>query len=272
MERRTVPKSYYDIEYWLTDNEGYEEFIKSSGQTLSPRIRRSLELGKVKKDMLVMDLGSGRGELVINCAFCGCRAIGLEPSDDGIKLAREAMKKIMCDIRERILLIKGDGYHLPFKDKVFDRIFMLDIVEELYPEELEGILSEVRRVLKGNGKLIIHTMPNRWFLDIGHRYYLRYIYIVLNPLVKKFFHKTLFTGKNPRGHYDTIMHVNEQTYSSLKRTLESAGFEAKVWVNDFHVVKDLKSFLFTLLRFPVWPIKLILGNNIWAEAQPEKRD
>lgn len=268
--RRTVPSSHYDKKYWLTDNEGHEEFIKSSGRELSPRLQKSLELAELRGKMAILDLGCGRGEIVINCALMGHEVIGVEPSGGAAELMREAMDNLPAGARQNITLIKGDGCNLPFKDKLFDRVFMNDVVEELYPEEVDQVLIELRRCLKDDGLLIIHTMPNRWFIDIGYRYYLRYLYILLNPLAKKVIKKSLHTAKNPRGQYDYIMHVNEQTYFSLKSSLKNSGFQAKVWLNDIYVAKDLVHLLDTMIRFPVWPLKLILAEHIWAIGRPKK--
>jgi ubiquinone/menaquinone biosynthesis C-methylase UbiE len=271
--RRTVPSCYYDTKYWLTDNEGYEGFTKSSGRQLTPRLKKSFELGNIKKDMLALDLGFGRGELLINCAFCGCTAIGLQPSNDGVKLAKEAIKTLPVNVKKKIILMEGDGCDLPFKDKLFDRVFMIDVAEELYPEELKEALTEVNRVLKDDGLLIIHTMPNKLRLDIGYRYYLRFINKIVNPFAKKYFQTTLHTEKViPRSYYDNIMHINEQSYFSLKKFLKDANFIPKVWLNDSHIKeKDIKILLYHILSPRIGPLKLIFADNIWAIARPKGR-
>ena len=40
--------------------------------------------------------------------------------------------------------------------------------------------------------------------------------------------------KNPRSEYEKVMHINEQTLSTLKASLEQHGFKAKVFVDDFY--------------------------------------
>ena len=40
---------------------------------------------------------------------------------------------------------------------------MFDVVEHLYPWELNQALNEAHRLLTLTGKLIIHTAPNRWY-------------------------------------------------------------------------------------------------------------
>jgi hypothetical protein len=102
---------------------------------------------------------------------------------------------------------------------------MFDVVEHLYPWELHQALLEIRRVMKPDGRLIIHTAPNRWY-DV-------YAY----PLVR-LFRKLLGQGKqyprNPRQFGVAVnehVHVNEQDIFSMRTTLSEAGFSSKVWLD-----------------------------------------
>ena len=45
----------------------------------------------------------------------------------------------------------------------FDRVLMFDIVEHLHPWELHQALLQAHRVLSPQGRLIVHTAPNRWY-------------------------------------------------------------------------------------------------------------
>ena len=57
----------------------------------------------------------------------------------------------------------ADAKGLPFDSAHFDRVLMFDVVEHLYPWELDRALAEIRRVLTSDGRLVIHTAPNRWY-------------------------------------------------------------------------------------------------------------
>jgi ubiquinone/menaquinone biosynthesis C-methylase UbiE len=54
-------------------------------------------------------------------------------------------------------VIKGNVYKIPFKDNIFDLVHMSEVIEHLL--DTDKALSEIHRVLKPNGKLII-TTPN----------------------------------------------------------------------------------------------------------------
>lgn len=56
-----------------------------------------------------------------------------------------------------ILLVKGDGFSLPFSDEYFDVIFMLDVIEHVKNDN--DFIREAKRVLKTGGRIIL-TTPN----------------------------------------------------------------------------------------------------------------
>ena len=100
---------------------------------------------------------------------------------------------------------------------------MVHFVCEL-KEELVTVLGEIRRVLKPGGRLIIHTAPNKQWLELGYKYFTRYTNYVASKLVWEIaFNTKLQYGKDPRSKSDKKVHVNEQTLKSLKRNLEKSG-------------------------------------------------
>jgi SAM-dependent methyltransferase len=108
----------------------------------------------------------------------------------------------------------------PTLDGSFDRVLMFDVVEHLYPWELHAAMREVHRVLRPDGRFIIHTAPNRW--------YDRYAY----PWVRRF-RSLLGQGarypEDPRAitPVNQHVHVNEQDILSMRRALNAAGFRGK---------------------------------------------
>jgi len=57
------------------------------------------------------------------------------------------------------LFLNFDGKKIPFKDKTFNTISLIELIEHLPIKKIEIILKEARRCLKDNGKIII-TTPN----------------------------------------------------------------------------------------------------------------
>lgn len=56
---------------------------------------------------------------------------------------------------------------LPFKDNLFDTIAMLAVFEHIEHEKLQFVLSEIKRVLKKGGMLIV-TTPAPWSDKVLH--------------------------------------------------------------------------------------------------------
>jgi SAM-dependent methyltransferase len=55
----------------------------------------------------------------------------------------------------------NDEPHLPFEDQYFSAITMLAVVEHLSPTSLVSLFTDVYRILKPNGKLVM-TTPAAW--------------------------------------------------------------------------------------------------------------
>ena len=132
----------------------------------------------------------------------------------------------------------------------FDRVIISDLVEHLCIEDLRQVFSEVSRVMKKGGLLFIHTAPQR-------RYGLGY------PL-KRFLFLVLGRGrlpKDPRSEYEKLMHVNEQSTTSLRHLLRR-NFNCRIWLE-----KETQSALYGYwLRYlSVWlPTKQLFCRDLWA--------
>lgn len=219
-QKPSLPSTLYTEEYFLNACEGYEEFVESQGERLSRRLAEAFAYAEVKPGMKVLDVGCGRGEILRHVTKLGARAYGIDYAEVAVKLSREATR----DEAAPIGVYRTDAKRLPYPDNTFDRVLMFDVVEHLFPWELNAALSDIQRVLKPGGMLVVHTAPNRW--------YDQYAY----PFVR--FIRRLQGQKypaNPRAlnvEANVDVHVNEQDIRSLKRYLRRAGFyHVRVWLN-----------------------------------------
>lgn len=221
-----VDAAAYSEEYFLTECDGHSEYLAGEGE-LSARLRALWKFLRVQPGMKVLDVGCGRGEIILHCARKGIHAVGVDYSEAALRLVQQAISRASRPDQEtwqHLDLSLSNAKQLPFPDSTFDRAVMSDLVEHLYPNELETALKEVHRVLIPGGNLLIHTMPNLWYYRIGYP---------LFRLVERL--RGVSLPADPRERFEfSHLHVNEQTPRSLRRTLRDIGFShSRVWLYDY---------------------------------------
>ncbi|MGQ0602196.1 MAG: methyltransferase domain-containing protein [Anaerolineales bacterium] len=224
-DKPSLPPDLYTEEYFLHACEGYEEFTETQGERLSRRLSAAFEIAVVRSGMRVLDLGCGRGEIVRHCARLGADAFGVDYAPVALKLARELIAGD-AEVKGKMGLGRSDAKQLPFPNNFFDRVLIFDVVEHLFPWELDFCLTEVRRTLKPGGAAIIHTAPNVW--------YDRYAYPLVRA-VRMLMGQGAQYPQNPRllnVAANADVHVNEQSQFSLAHTLRRNGFrQVKAWLD-----------------------------------------
>ncbi len=267
-ENLNVDSKLYDKAYFeQTDGANY--FYKGE---IAPKFLRAIKAGALKEGQKVLDIGCGRGDLTIALAKSGANVVGVDYSKDAVEIARETMNKLEEGISSRISIVQSDATALDFPDEQFDSIYMLDIVEHLYPQQLFECFAECFRVLKPNGSLIVHTSPNRWYNDFGYPLWERPINIAANAL----FRQNLLT-RPIRTETDLKVHINEQTIISLKKYFKKADFKVKMWLGSEYVIpaqkdsaamkmletaRQILCHAYPLSLFP--PFNYLFSNDIWA--------
>jgi ubiquinone/menaquinone biosynthesis C-methylase UbiE len=226
-EKRPEPLSptLYTEEYFLTACEGYDEFLTGDGENLSRRLKAAFEVAHVTPGMWILDVGCGRGEIVRHCAQLGADAVGVDYAWAALRLSHDGLSRQEDQAGGSVALAQSDAKRLPFAAGIFDRVLLFDVVEHLHPWELHAALLEVRRVLKDDGRLIIHTAPNAW--------YDRYAYPVVR-LFRRLAGQGASYPANPRQflvEHNQDVHVNEQSILSLRRVLSQAGFKGRTWLD-----------------------------------------
>lgn len=201
---------------------GSATWDESGGMRLDPQYPGYAELARVAPGCTVVDLGCGRGEMLVAVIQAGAaRAIGVEYAAAAVELARTTLE--VHDVQAVTELHHGDARRVPVGDGEADLVTLLDVVEHLTPAELHATLLEAHRILRPGGRVFVHTMPNRMIYEVTYR---------LQRLSR--------TGRrrrwpaNPRSPDELAMHVNEMTTRRLERALARAGFvERRTWLGDW---------------------------------------
>ena len=134
------PEGYFEEFYLSRDWRFYKGMLS--------RIVATSEPGPI------LDLGAGCGYLVETIHRWGLECVGLEGSDNAVKIARQRCPEI--DIRQFLL-----SEPLPFKCNYFSTVIMNQVIEHLEPSVANSCISEVFRVLRPGGALIVFS-PSRF--------------------------------------------------------------------------------------------------------------
>lgn len=260
---QSISPSEYSEEYFLTTCDGHEEYLIGGGTVLAERLQALWRFLRVQPGMQVLDVGCGRGEIVVQCGLSGVHAVGIDYSRAALDLALQAI--VHTDSLDRRgwrcpRLSLGNAARLPFQDETFDRAVMSDVVEHLTAGELRTALAEVHRVLASGGELLIHTMPNLWYYDYGYP---------LFRLVQRLRGMSLPADPRDRFHFSHV-HVNEQTPRSLSRTLAESPFSGwHVWQYDYRQYAQYgplqRRSMRLLTSLPL--VKRVFCDDIFARAR-----
>ncbi len=266
---KTVDPSLYDRNYFFSHCEGYNEFREGR---MSSRLQKVLVFFSGASRLRILDVGCGRGELVHYLAREGHECDGIDYSKDAVEIARESAKANLSEAQlGNCRFHHMDAKQMEFDNDAFDTALMLDVVEHLYPWELKRSLEEIGRVLKPGGRLIIHTVPNKWVIKPA-RLAMRILRIPS----------------------EEARHVNEQSIFSLRKTV-SSYYSGRIWierekefwsfwakssgrVQNRLIARSLRAFdtvLDNQIVSPVIalpPFIFLFGTDIWADLIVREQD
>ncbi len=115
--------------------------------------KKAIDLLKDAQIELILDVATGTGDFALEIYkhLQPARIIGVDISQKMLKVGEGKIEK--KGLSEIIKFKKGDAEHLDFPDNVFDAITVAFGVRNF--EDLRAGLSEMKRVLKPGGRLII---------------------------------------------------------------------------------------------------------------------
>jgi len=120
---------------------------------------KGLDRLSIEESETVLEIGFGTGRCLKRIAERlgqRCSAYGIDISTGMAKVTRRRLGK--AGHMDRVELCRGDGVSLPYRDDSFDVVFMSFSLELFDTSEIPGVLWEVKRVLKPEGRLGIVSM------------------------------------------------------------------------------------------------------------------
>jgi ubiquinone/menaquinone biosynthesis C-methylase UbiE len=107
-----------------------------------------LKMHPVEPDAGVLDVGCGTGSYLARYLEVGCRAFGIDASPAMLDQAERRLEG-RADLR------LGDATRLPYDDDSFDLVLATMFLHELDPPVRETALSEMARVVKPDGRVLV---------------------------------------------------------------------------------------------------------------------
>jgi SAM-dependent methyltransferase len=278
-ERKSLPSTLYTEEYFLTACEGYDVFLESEGAHLSRRLRDAFAVAEVRPGMRVLDVGCGRGEILRHCMRLGIEAHGMDYAAVAARMSRDVVAAEAAHAAGAArgaadggaaprlpAVCQADAKLLPFPANYFDRALMFDVVEHLFPWELQRAFEQIARVLKPGGQLIIHTAPNRWYDAYAYPWVRR---------ARTLMGQGAHYPRDPRAitPVNQDVHVNEQDLLSMRRALKRGGYrDIRVWLDSPPQNRNESPVLAGLRRvaFGAPPFRWFFEREVFAVAEPVK--
>ncbi len=146
--------------------EGYNRWASIYDKQINPLIlleeKVTLELIGPVQGQRVLDLGCGTGRYCTLLAKRGASVVGLDPSEEMLKQAKQKVITF-----PHVELCYGTLEKMDFPGEQFDLVISALVLSHL--SELESTLREVTRVLKRGGRMIISDIHPYWPIS-GHDY------------------------------------------------------------------------------------------------------
>ena len=148
---------------------------------------RKKAIGNLKalQPKTILDVATGTGDfaLISNKILSPEKITGIDISEGMLEFGRKKILK--AGLQNKIELLQGDSEAILFPDNSFDAVTVAFGVRNF--ENLEKGLSEIRRVLKPGGKLVVleFTRPSLPVVKQFYGFYMKYI----TPTIGKIFSK-----------------------------------------------------------------------------------
>lgn len=175
-----------------------------------------------KKEIKILEIGSGTGALVNYLRHHGFNIVGTEYSEKMISISKSYFGNL--DIK------RMSGENLKFNDSSFDLVISFDVFEHI--PDTDSHLEEVKRVLKPNGIYAFGT-PNK----------------ITNIPWKIIDKKSLFGWRE--------YHCSLHTYNGLKKRLKKHNFDYRYVNIDITNKYFLEKIRKRLGKLGVYMIKLV---------------
>lgn len=208
------------IKNWT--GERMESFVQS--EVTLEHLHRYMIAKNYVKDKVVLDIASGEGYGTNLLAAIAKEIVGVDISSEAISLAKKKYKSTNLQFKE------GRADLIPCKDNYFDVVVSFETLE--HHDKHDEMLSEIKRVLKPEGILIIST-PDKYYysdkINYKNEYHIKELYLIeFENLLKKYFNfKALY--------------VQNSGFNSYIRPFKVEAKKFEEYTGDFNHIEKVKN-------------------------------
>jgi ubiquinone/menaquinone biosynthesis C-methylase UbiE len=141
----------------LAELENQSWWFRSRNRLIEQTVRRFFARAT---SALEIGCGTGYSLRALRNALPGAELTGTELFEEGLAIARQRWPNIT--------LMQADARALPFGSSDFDLVSAFDVLEHI--DDDAGALSELRRVLKPGGGVILTVPQHRWLWSAADEY------------------------------------------------------------------------------------------------------
>jgi len=141
----------YKTKYWTITRSKYKWF----SNYVKLRVFKEWAEDVQNKDAF-LDLGGGVGNWAFHFLNKYKKVIVLDISEEALRHIPE----------KEIIKVAGSATKIPLKNESVDCILLADVFEHILPKDLNKMMSELYRVLRKNGLIIIYTTQYGYGIDL----------------------------------------------------------------------------------------------------------
>ncbi len=275
----SVSSKNFDQNYYFNTCFGSDEFIRSKGREITKRVQKLIDSLNLSNEMVVLEVGCGRGDTSLYIAKKVKRVIGIDYSKDAIKIANKVKSQADRKTEQKLKFLVMRADKMNFKDNIFDFIIMIDTLDHLNKYEVENTFKSLMRMLKPDGKIFIKTCANKILLDKTYRYYIHPMNKVLttfDKFIKGIYYESL--PDDPRTKEAKIQHINEADYFYIRKLMRKYKLKADIkaetgfLTNNKGIRSKIYNFIVTL--YPVsqyFPLNVLFAHAFLISAKKNDR-
>ena len=106
----------------------------------------------------VLDFGCGNGIVLFLCSLYGTKThigidlspLAIQSAENSAKLAAEGCFRFLCGSLEALQCVETGAA---------DAVVLSNIIDNLYPKDAAAVLTEIKRILKKNGRILLKLNP-----------------------------------------------------------------------------------------------------------------